>query len=284
LNVGFRRHKNRRRRDAGHTAMAIKGAVRRFAKATAWTALIGASSVALALGGLHAYRWVHTSPRFALATVAFRGLRHAQESELCRLAGLSAGQNLLQLDVAALERAMAAHPWLKTVSIARRFPSALSIAVTEHVPVAMVALGDLYLVDEDGVPFKKVQGEDAGALPLLTGITREQFVQAPEASRVQMRQAMEVAAAYGRSASGDPVGEVRVGVGGVTLVTNSGQELRMGEGDTEEKLARLKRVRMELERRGVLGQVIRLDNRVRPGWVAVRISNPTSERKGGAHR
>lgn len=264
--------------------MAIKGALRRFARTVARSVLIGGGAIGLALGGLYGYRWVHRSPRFALASVSFRGLRHAQEGELCKLAGLSAGQNLFQLNVAALERAMAAHPWVKTVSIARRLPAALSIAVSEHLPVAMVALGELYLVNEEGVPFKKVQGDQVDDLPLLTGMAREQFVQAPEASRLRMRQAMEVAAAYARFERGDPLGEVRLGVGGVTLVTNSGQELRMGEGNTEERLARLKRVRAELASRGLSPQVIRLDNRVRPGWVAVKISNPISERKGGTYR
>jgi cell division protein FtsQ len=281
LNVGFRRHKNRRRRDAEEVARTVKTAVRRIARAIAWTALMGGAFVGVVWGGIFGYRWVHTSPRFALTTVVFRGLRHAQETELRKLAGLGPGQNLFQLDVPALERAMAAHPWVKSVSIARRFPPALWVTVNEHVAVAMVALGDLYLVDEEGVPFKKVQSGEAVDHPLVTGIGREQFVQSPEASRIRMRHALKVAAAYSRSEVGDsPLSEVRLSSGGVTLVTGSGQELRMGEGDTPAKLARLKRVRMELERRGLLAQMIQLDNRVRPGWVAVRISNAASERKG----
>jgi len=55
---------------------------------------------------------------------------------------------------------MAAHPWVDQVHVARRFPRSLAVSVKEHDPVALVALGDLYLVDSDGRPFKKIQAGD----------------------------------------------------------------------------------------------------------------------------
>ncbi|HYO69285.1 MAG TPA: cell division protein FtsQ, partial [Archangium sp.] len=44
---------------------------------------------------------------------------------------------------------------------------------------------------------------------------------------------------------------------------------------------RLSRVREELRARGLSAEVIHLENRARPGWVAVKISSPVSERNGG---
>lgn len=283
--MAFKRHKNRRRRDSQETTTAVKGMLRRASAIAARALLVCGAAGAVGVAGIEGYRWMHTSPRFALRTVSCRGLRNAPESDLLKLAGLGAGQNMFLLEVRALERAMAAHPWVKSVTIERRFPSTLWVSVVEHVPVAMVVLGEIYLVNEDGLPFKKVQSGDALDLPLLTGVHRDQFVQDPDRSRLRFRQALEMAAAYA-SEVGDPIplSEIRVGPAGVALVTGSGQELRMGEGGTSEKLARLKRVREELDKRGLTAQLIRLDNRARPDWVPVKISNPALEKKGGAHQ
>jgi cell division protein FtsQ len=74
--------------------------------------------------------------------------------------------------------------------------------------------------------------------------------------------------------------EVKVEATSVTLVAGSGQEVRMGEGEAEAKLQKLARIRRELRARGLAAAIIHLDNRARPGWVAVKLSSPVSERNG----
>ena len=58
--------------------------------------------------------------------------------------------------------------------------------------------------------------------------------------------------------------------------------VRLGEGETDVKLQRLSRVREELKSRGLSAEVIHLDNRARPGWVAVKLSSSASERSGAS--
>jgi cell division protein FtsQ len=250
------------------------------------TSLACGSIVAVALAGHQAYRWAHRTPQFALKAVTFQGLRRAQQADLLRLAGVSAGQNLLGLDSQAIERAIAAHPWVDQVRVTRRFPDSLSIAVKEREPAALVALGDLYLVDSEGRPFKKIEREDPADLPLITGLAREQFVEAPEQSRLRLCQMLAVAAAYARSdpPPASPLAEIRMGRSGVVLVTAQGQEIWMGEGDPGGALSRLKKVRVELESRGLVAQVIHLENRTRPGWVAVKLSNGALDKRVDADR
>lgn len=283
--MAFGRNKNRRRQDAAQRNEAVKGAVRSkgpgVLKVLALTLVTGL----LVWGGVESRRWALQSPRFELAAVSFSGLQRASRVELLRLAALTKGQNLWALDVGALERAMLQHPWVKKVEVSRRFPNRVSVAVTEHVPEALAVLGELYVLDEEGEPFKRVTPGDGLDLPLVTGVDREGYVTDPDQARQRFQAALEVARAYTKAAApGKPerLSEVRMDGRDVTLVAASGQEVRLGEGDSEVKLQRLARVRRELGARGLAAEIIHLDNRARPGWVAVKISSPVSERNGSA--
>ncbi len=284
--VALKKHRNRRRADARQRVASLRRAAGSFAKALLWTSLACGSIAAIALAGYQAYRWAHRTPQFGLQILTFQGLRRAQQADLLRLAGVSAGQNLLGLDSQAIERAIAAHPWVDQVRVTRRFPDSLSIAVKEHQPAALVALGDLYLVDSDGRPFKKIESEDPADLPLLTGLGREQFVESPEQSRLRLSQMLGVAKAYAQSdpPRAAPLAEIRFGRTGVVLVTAQGQEIWIGDADPGGALSRLKKVRHELESRGLIAQVIHLENRARPGWVAVKLSNGVVDKRAEPDR
>jgi cell division protein FtsQ len=200
------------------------------------------------------------------------------------------GQNSVQVDTAALEQALAGHPWVRQAVVSRHFPDGLEVTVSEQIPVAIVALGVLYLVNAEGHPFKKVEPGDPADLPLVTGVEREEFVHAPDQTAARVREALQISRAYAALSEVRPkqthtapvasrmpragplkgLAEVRLGRTGVTLVTDSGQEIHMGEGHSEEKLARLTQVQSELSRRGLVAESIRLDNRARPGWVTVK--------------
>jgi cell division protein FtsQ len=156
------------------------------------------------------------------------------------------------------------------------------VEVAEHVPVALVVLNDLYLLNEDGKPFKRLQPEDGLDLPLVTGVDREAYLADGAKAHESLLKALAMVAAYTseRSGKSERLSEVRVAGDGLVLMLSDGTQVRMGEGATEEKLQRLGRVREGLKGKGLSAEVIHLDNRARPGWVAVKISSPVSERNG----
>lgn len=284
--MAFGRARNRRRQDAAQQKEAVKGAVRTHGPGVLKALALTLATGLLVWGGVALREWALTSPRFDLAAVSFNGLQRASRVELLRLAALTKGQNLWTLDTGALERAMLQHPWVRTVEVTRRFPNRVSVEVTEHVPVALAVLGELYVLDEEGEPFKRVTPGDGLDLPLVTGLDREGYVSDPVAARERLRKALEVASAYARVSpdKSELLSEVRMEAQGVALVTATGQEVRLGEGDSEVKLQRLARVRKELGQRGLAAEIIHLDNRARPGWVAVKLSSPVSERNGASTR
>ena len=284
--MAFGRARNRRRQDTAQQKEAVKGAVRSHGPGVLKVLALTLATGLLVWGGVELRRWALTSPRFDLAAVSFSGLQRASRVELLRLAALTKGQNLWTLDVSALERAMLQHPWVRTVEVTRRFPNRVSVEVTEHVPVALAVLSELYVLDEDGEPFKRVTSGDGLDLPLVTGLDREGYVTDPAAARERLRAALGMASAYARLSpdKAERLSEVRMEAQGLSLVTASGQEVRMGQGDSEVKLQRLARVRRELGARGLAAEIIHLDNRARPGWVAVKLSSPVSERNGVSTR
>jgi cell division protein FtsQ len=265
--MAFGRAKNRRKIDlAERTATLAPKALRVLA--------VLACAAALVASAYFGHGWALTSPTFALHTLSFHGQSRATEGELTRLSGLAAGQNLFQLDLPGLAKAMSAHPWIRSVDLRRQLPNALVVVVSEHEPVAMVSLGDLYLLDREGEPFKKVQPGEGVDLPLISGLDRDAYVADPQKSAARLRDALGMISAYEASdrAAGPKLSEVRLESDGFTLITARGVEVHLGAGETADQLARLTRVAAELSHRGLTAEVIRLDNRVRPGWVTVTVS------------
>ena len=273
------RKKNRRRVDVAKKTGELKAAAKHHAPIAlkmAATALVAGS---LAYGALLGYRFATSSPIFALRHIKVSGEDRASGIAVVKLGGISLGTNLFALETGAIERAIASHPWVKRVNVSRHLPSTLSIEVTEHTALAMMSLGDLYLVNAEGEPFKRVQATEPIDLPLLTGVERDDFISHRDESLSAVRHTLGVVDAYNKSGAskGHPLSEVHVDDTGVTLVAADGEEIRLGEGQVPEKLERLERVRREMATRQLNASLIRLDNRARPGWVTVQLNlQPTS--------
>lgn len=270
----LRAKRNRRRVDVTKASQELKATVKARAPWVLKVLATASLSVGLVLGSVHGWRWACKSPRFALSEVQLQGAERVTEAEVRRLGGVLPGQNVLALDITELERAVARHPWVKKVTVRRRLPQTLLVTVAEHEPVAMVSLGELYLVGVDGVPFKRLAAQDQADVPLVTGLEREALAERSEQAVARLKQGLEVADAYSRSlaAKGHPLSELALTSSGVSLVTTSGQRLDFGEGEVAQKLERLRSVRRELDKRTLTASVIRLDNRRRAGWVTVELN------------
>lgn len=227
---------------------------------------------ALGVGGLRVDAWARQSPRFALRSVQLVGAERATEAELLALGGVQPGANLWTLDAADVSRAMAGHPWVKSVDVRRALPDTLQVRVEEHLPAALAVMGDLYVVDADGVPFKKVSGLDALDLPLITGVSREEAARAPEETATRFRAALSLMGAWARTVERPALSEVHLEEGGLRAVDTDGQVVALANGAPDDALARLVRVRAELRQRGLTAATIHLENRVRPTWVAVQLA------------
>ncbi len=273
------RKKNRRRLDVAKKTGELKAAAKTHAPTALKVFGLLVASAALTLGAFQGWKWATASEQFALRTVTVAGEQHASEAEVLRLGGITLGTNLLTMDVGAIEHAIASHPWVKSAEARRELPNQLHVVVTEYRPVALLALGELYLVNEEAQPFKRIKATEVIDLPLITGIERDDFVGQREQSLGLLRKAVAAADQYARSkANAQPLSEVHVTLDEISVVTTDGQEVRFIDGELGPALERLERVRAELKNRSQTAEVIRLDNRARPNWVTVQLTGGSPEK------
>lgn len=267
--------KNRRRVDPAQArAAARRGLVR--ALRVAGAICLFAALTALAAQGARAVRtWLFTSPTFAIEAIEIRGLVHAAEREVLALSRLQVGENVFEIDLEETAFAVREHPWIEDARVRRHLPRGIEIEVAEHVPAALADLGALYYVDDAGKAFKRVSVGDRVDLPILRGVSREVYAAEPEQGEALFREGIALAALYARSGL-----EARARLSDIELDRVEGMTLRcgdqamavrLGRGDYPQKLDRLARILEELSRRGAVAEIVRLDNRARPGWVAVQL-------------
>ncbi|HVZ71784.1 MAG TPA: FtsQ-type POTRA domain-containing protein [Polyangia bacterium] len=212
-------------------------------------------------GGRALVRHVVASPRFDLREIRADATLHISHDDVVELSGLSPGDHLLAIDTDAVAARVAAHPWVASVRVRRQLPSALAIDVVERRAAATALLGTLYLLDETGRPFKRATLEEADGLPIVTGLSREQYTLARNASEAAFREGLSLLAAYravdSLSAAHGPssrpaLSEIHIDPrAGFSLVFyDGGGEVLLGRGDWAGKLARLDEILGALGPRG----------------------------------
>ncbi len=276
---------NRRRVDKAEQARRTGAFARGAAAWTAKLLAVATLGAALWFGGRALHEWLTTSETFAIASIRIEGADRSAEA-VPALLGLHRGDNLFRADVAGAAASLRAHPWVRDATVERDFPQGVIVTVLERRAVALVELHHLYLLDDEGEPFQRVQPGDPHDLPVITGLSRDSFRDTPDEAKddvtivLQTLQALEDAAL---PAALQPAELHLDGASGVTVwLGDRGPAVRLGAGGLPEKLGRLNQVLAEAARRGMTPDEIHLDNRARPGWVAVRLAEAKVPVKAGA--
>ncbi len=252
------------------------GPARPLSRALAAAALCGL--FALAASGLWAS--LSSADAFRIRAIRFQGLERASEAELLALSPVKPGDDLLGADLDAVERALERHPWVRSARVSRRWPPALEARISERDARALVDLGGLYLVDRDAQVFKRAAAGDGLDLPVVTGFTRDDYVERRAELEPLLAGALALSDAYGARglAARAPISEIHVDADeGLTLyLGEEGTQVRLGIGDLPEKLGRLERVFESLRAAGRRPEVLHLDDRNHPSRVTVRLAGRTS--------
>jgi cell division protein FtsQ len=229
----------------------------------------------LGAAGWLGYRTLVKGDLLRVREIRFQGLSRTQPEELLALLPVRRGDHLWAVDPAAAEAALLRDPWVARAEVQRRFPSSLEIEVTERRAAALLDLGDLYLVDAQGAVFKRAAPGDGLDLPVVTGIDREAWVERRAEAEPLLLDALTLSSAWAERRLDGPaaVSEIHLDLNlGTTVVTADGTEVRLGQGDLEVKLSRLGRLLPALQAEGRKAEVIHLENRRHPEWVAVRFA------------
>ena len=200
--------------------------------------------------------YVARSPYFVLHDIRFEGCKNTTPQELMRLANIRQGYNILALNLQEISRRIISNPWVKDVRIERNFPHQLIIKIAERVPVALVSQDDLFLVDQEGDLFKKVERQDNIDMPVITGLSLSE----PSTQRVkEILDFLETAEHMGVFPV-RTVSEIHVdGDYGITLYTlTENISIQMSLKDYSEKLALLRSLKEDLAKRKIEPQAIEI--------------------------
>jgi cell division protein FtsQ len=240
---------------------------------------LAAALAVCAAGAWGAWHWVTRSPRFAIRHVSVAGNTRVTEQEILAEADVAPGANLFRTSTDAIEARLARNPWIARARVSRRLPDGLRIDIRERQPAALVILGNPYLADAQGRPFKRAVLErgEADGLPVVTGISRAAWQHAPETGAAAVREALAVDARW-RAVAGRPaIGEIHLDRGGITLYTLDGAvALLLGRAQGSELDARLARfdviwASLSDEERAKARR-IHLDSATRPDRVTVELA------------
>lgn len=220
-------------------------AVRRWA-----VVLAGVAAVTGVIAG-GAY-WALTSPRLAVASVDVQGASRVPVESIVAMAGIAPGTNLLRIDPAAVVARLESMPQIRRADIIRAFPNHVTIMVEERRPFTLVHAGRLHWLDEEA----HVLGEEREAVtppvPVISGLPEEELVSARGTSGPKARAAMALVRALLRSGSAltAEISEIDMSRrDGPVLYTVDGVEVRLGNEQWEERLARLEGVLAQLASR-----------------------------------
>ena len=256
----------------GGVRAALAGALQPGGRGRRALGLFGRVAVALTLawGVLYAvqagYQFVTTSARFEAKSLVYQATPHVPVDRLQALLAIEPGTNILSVDPAALQAKVLAEPWVKRAEVKRSLPDTLIVEVEEHEAAAVLLSGQLYLVDREGTPFKRMEEGERGDLPVITGVDRAQLVADDPRAHQAVERGLAALSAY-QQAPRPRLSEIHVDEGGaVSLYTaKTGAALRLGRGELEGKLARYDALRAALGERAERLAVVHLDLEAAPG-------------------
>ncbi len=231
------------------------------------TVLLISAVVVIASLLIFAYNFVIVSPYFQMKDTLVKGTERLQSDEIIALTGLKPSQNILLTNLGAVAKKIKANPWVREVSVRRDFPDRLVIEVTERRPVALVEQGDgLYFIERDGTAFEKIGSGEKTDLPVLTGFYRK----GTENREMILRslELLDFMASYTEIPEIRHISEIHGDdLFGLSLFAE-GLCLKLGFGEYDVKLKRIKPILVDLARRNVSGYfIIDLNS---PGKVTVQ--------------
>jgi cell division protein FtsQ len=167
------------------------GSPRRVLSKTGKLACIGLAAGALVYGCFAMHRFATSSVRFSIEDVVVTGHVRATADAIAKLSGATPGTNIFAIDVERMKRSVEAHPWVRSAQVTRSFPRTVEIQVVEHEPRVLVALGHLYYADGNGDVVKRYTPGEREALPVVTGLTRDQIETDDGEARSRLRSAID---------------------------------------------------------------------------------------------
>ena len=213
----------------------------RARQALAWLLGGGCALSVLFVTGNH----IAHGETFQVQEVNIVGNTMASQVQLRHLANVRRGTHLFGANLDRAVQGVQQHPWVQKASARRRFPGSVEIHIREHQPRMLLAIDQLWLVDDDGTIFTRAD-TDSMDFPVLTGIEPKLFNEHPNIARTiiddatRLHKAVEADEQLADSDLSEIHFDSRVGF---SLILRSGTQVVLGFADPAPALDRLSRMR-----------------------------------------
>ncbi|HEX5478356.1 MAG TPA: FtsQ-type POTRA domain-containing protein [Dehalococcoidia bacterium] len=212
-----------------------------------WRLLLALFPIVLVAGGTYV---ALRSPYLTVEKIKVQGTQNLDQASLAAISGLQ-GKSMLRLPLAQATQQLDAIPAVKTATIERNWPNAVTITIQERVPVAFWSIGGHdYPVDQDGVVLSS--GAPDGPAPRIVEQGNDRIMSPgdrvhPDAVALALRIMTEAPSAFDQSVKElDYQTDV-----GVTVVFSGGMRVTFGDARSYEyKIAVLAALSDDLTARG----------------------------------
>lgn len=210
------------------------------------------SSAALLISGsFFLVQLLMASDLFRVEEISVQGFERLSEDKVIALSDIQAGVNTFHLDLDLIGNKIEENPWVRTARVQRIFPRQVVITLRERRPVAIINLGYLYYLDDQGEIFKVLDAEDRLDFPVVTGFDYEkaQGHDGDYARKLKQIVSLITNLENRRLVNLQQVSEIHHDSdGGLSLFTLRGAvQVKLGQGDFMRKLNRLERIYGQLQ-------------------------------------
>lgn len=212
---------------------------------------LGTASLVL-IGGFFGGKLLFESGYFGVERILVENVQRVSRDDILTLSDVHTGMNLLDLDLRMIGKKLEENPWVARAEVQRVLPRDLVIRIKEREPRAVINLGYLYYLDDEGAIFKVLEPQDSLDFPVVTGLERQFLIDNPEAARDLLKQAALLLAGMQNRETFNlkDVSELNISLTGeLTLFTcNGGVQILLGRGHFEEKIDRLELIYPDLKK------------------------------------
>lgn len=213
--------------------------------------VVGFSGALVVTAGALAGQLLLDSGYFRIETLRVVNNSRVAREEIIAQSDIQTGASIFSLDLPMIGGKIEENPWIASASVTRIFPREVVIEVRERNPRAIVNLGYLYYIDDDGEVFKPLSLSDSLDYPVITGIGRDEMLSQGDGVRHRLRKAVGLIKTLEkrRYFNLEDVSELHSDESaGVTLFTyRGGIPVYMGQDHFADKLDRLEKIYKEIE-------------------------------------
>ena len=177
-------------------------------------------------------------------TITVEGALNVPANQVVQLSGIEIGSSMYDLDLTLIQRNVESHYFVKRVIVERNLPGTVRLAVTERTPLAILPLGQMLYIDEEGVVLPPTNARIVYDLPVISGVQSGTiFTPGEKAGGDDIDEAVRLlwTVRHGNRDLFHRISEVRLRDGGDIVLYSAewGVPIVFGHGNIPDKVARL---------------------------------------------